>query len=186
LLITNGWSLRKRIPPFSAPNFGIAFVGWAGLGLALLIALSLSVAAQQANSPSSPPKTAVQPTAKPSSAPTPTATPKPTPTPTPTPAPTPTPSPSPVPIAVTFLNQPSAYPGQYATLNVRTAPNTSCNIEVDYMSGPSTAQGLVPKTSNGSGYVSWTWKVGTRTTPGQWPISVTCGDAQAQTYINVI
>jgi hypothetical protein len=102
LLITNGWSLRKRIPPFSAPNLGIASIGWAGLGLALLIALSLSVAAQQTSSPSTPPKTAVQTTATPSPTPTPTPTLTPTQTPTPTPVPTPTPAPAtPVPLVNT-------------------------------------------------------------------------------------
>lgn len=104
LLITNGWDLRKRIPPFSAPNFGIAFIGWAGLGVALLIALSLGVAAQQPSSPRTTPKTAVQTTATasptPTPKPTPTPTPKPTSTPTPTPTPTPAP-PTPVPVVNT-------------------------------------------------------------------------------------
>ena len=26
-------------------------------------------------------------------------------------------------------------------------------------------------------HISWTWKIGTRTTPGRWPIYVTCGQA---------
>jgi micrococcal nuclease len=44
---------------------------------------------------------------------------------------------------------------------------------------------LVAKTSDGAGNISWTWIVGSRTTPGQWPIYVTCGSASDQTYINV-
>jgi hypothetical protein len=119
-------------------------------------------------------------------------------TPTPTPAPTPRPpTPPPVPAtkappppppepSVSFVNGPvTARPGQSANLVVKTSPTTGCTIEVDYKSGPSTTQGLGPKTSSGSGIVSWSWIVGTRTTPGQWPIYVSCGSASGQTYINV-
>jgi hypothetical protein len=102
-------------------------------------------------------------------------------------SPTPVPAPPAEPAAsVNFVNAPlSARPGQATTLIVRTSPNTGCTIEVDYKSGPSHAQGLVPKTSDGSGNVAWTWIVGTRTTPGEWPIFVTCGSASNQTYIKV-
>jgi len=65
-------------------------------------------------------------------------------------------------------------PGADATLTVQTAPGAMCLITVRYKSGPSTARGLVPKPAGGRGIVTWTWRVGTRTTPGRWPISVTC------------
>jgi hypothetical protein len=102
----------------------------------------------------------------------------------------PTPAESPSPAAqqtvVTFVNAPlTVGRGSNATLQVKTAPNTSCSIEVDYKSGPSTAAGLVVKTSDGAGNVNWTWKVGANTTPGAWPITVTCGAASAQTHITV-
>jgi hypothetical protein len=94
---------------------------------------------------------------------------------------------APPPSTVAFVNAPiSARPGQATTLIARTSPNTLCTIEVDYKSGPSHAQGLIPKTSDGSGNVSWSWIVGTRTTPGQWQIYVTCGSAANQTYITVV
>jgi hypothetical protein len=87
---------------------------------------------------------------------------------------------------VTFLNAPlTVAHGQNATLQAKTAPNTSCSIEVDYKSGPSTAAGLVAKSSDSAGNVSWTWKVGANTTPGAWPITVTCGGASGQTNITV-
>jgi hypothetical protein len=63
-------------------------------------------------------------------------------------------------------------PGHNATLNVSTNPGARCEITVYYKSGPSQAQGLDPKTADSSGHVSWTWKVGTRTTPGEWKIVV--------------
>jgi len=103
-------------------------------------------------------------------------------------APTPvvTASPAAVQAVVTFVNGPLTVPnGQNATLEVKTTPNTACSIEVDYKSGAATAAGLVPKTSDSAGNVSWTWKVGANTTPGVWPITVTCGGSFGQTHITV-
>lgn len=103
-----------------------------------------------------------------------------------TPTPAASPSPAPVQAVVKFLNAPlTAKRGSNATLRAKTAPNTSCSIEVDYKSGPSTAAGLVVKNSDSAGNVSWTWKVGANTTPGAWPITVTCGDGSAATHITV-
>jgi competence protein ComEC len=64
-------------------------------------------------------------------------------------------------------------PGAIATLQAKTAPGADCTITVYYKSGPSSAAGLDPKQSDGGGNVSWSWKVGTRTTPGTWSIVVT-------------
>ena len=65
-------------------------------------------------------------------------------------------------------------PGDDATITVQTAPGVLCLITVRYKSGPSKAEGLVPKTADSRGIVTWTWRVGTGTTPGRWPITVTC------------
>jgi micrococcal nuclease len=124
----------------------------------------------------------------PSATATPAATPKPTPTPVvPTPIPAPVQPVQPVQAAgVSFGNAPlSARHGQATTLIVKTSPNTGCSIQVVYKSGPSHAQGLEAKTSDGAGNVSWTWIVGSNTTPGQWPIYVTCGSTSGPTYITV-
>jgi hypothetical protein len=66
--------------------------------------------------------------------------------------------------------------GSHATLRVAVSPSRTCSITVYYKSGRSHAAGLYPKRPSG-GRVSWTWKVGTRTTPGRWPIVVSCGSA---------
>jgi len=67
--------------------------------------------------------------------------------------------------------------GSYATLVARVVPSrVTCSITVYYYSGPSHAAGLYSKHPI-AGRVSWTWKVGTRTTPGRWPIRVSCGSA---------
>jgi competence protein ComEC len=57
--------------------------------------------------------------------------------------------------------------GGTATATVRTLPGANCSITVYYASGPSAAAGLLPKTADSVGSVSWSWRVGTRTSPGQ-------------------
>ena len=68
-----------------------------------------------------------------------------------------------------------ASPGSDATLTVSLSKTSTCSIAVYYKSGPSVAQGLYPKRGR---RISWTWMVGTRTTPGRWPIvrSAATGD----------
>jgi hypothetical protein len=66
--------------------------------------------------------------------------------------------------------------GSDATLTVAVPTGTSCSIVVTYKSGPSSAVGLYPQRASG-GRISWTWMVGTRTTPGRWPIDVSCDAA---------
>jgi hypothetical protein len=70
-----------------------------------------------------------------------------------------------------------AYRGNPATLMAHVSSSrVRCSISVYYKSGPSRAQGLYPKRPV-RGRVAWTWLVGTRTTPGRWPIVVSCGRA---------
>jgi hypothetical protein len=81
-------------------------------------------------------------------------------------------------------------PGENATLIAETTPGANCDIEVYYKSGPSEASGLYPKTADSDGYVSWTWMVGTNTTPGSWEIVVSASyDSQTDsdsTYFTVL
>src|SRR5215212_9392409 len=71
--------------------------------------------------------------------------------------------------------------GYYASVTAKTTPGKmSCGIIVLYKSGASVAQGLYRKTSSASGVVSWAWKVGTKTTPGSWPVVITCGRGSAR------
>lgn len=62
-----------------------------------------------------------------------------------------------------------------ATVTIQGLPNTNYSITVNYKSGPSSAEGLEDKTSDGSGQVSWSWKVGGRTSPGTFHITVSGG-----------
>ncbi len=63
--------------------------------------------------------------------------------------------------------------GYTATLQARTMPGADCSIVVYYKSGKSAASGLGPQKADSQGNVSWSWKVGTTTTPGSWRILVT-------------
>jgi len=133
------------------------------------------------------------PTPEAPATPPPTPTPRATPVATPAPTisraagPAPTSKPALLPVRITFPAGPaSGHPGQVATLGAHYTPGVLCTIVVHYKSGPSKAQGLGAKQTDGSGNVSWSWIIGTNTTRGQWPITVTCGSASAQSYINVI
>jgi hypothetical protein len=115
--------------------------------------------------------------------------------PAPTTEPPPATSPSPEPstaaaslsVRITSLTSPVA-DGSSVTLRARTAARAACTISVVYKSGPSSAQGLGPKTADGSGAVSWTWTVGSRTTRGSWPVTVTCsaGDSSASAEATLV
>ena len=89
-----------------------------------------------------------------------------------TPTPSPTQQSNALPLQITSVTTPVSQ-GAEATLIAQTEPKAECNISVYYKSGKSTASGLFPKTADSSGRVSWTWKVGTKTTPGSWKIIVT-------------
>lgn len=97
-----------------------------------------------------------------------------------TPSGTAAPPPSDIPLKIVRLTSPVPR-GHVATASASTAPGAVCSILVVYKSGPSSATGLGDKTASASGSVSWTWRVGTRTTVGTWPVTITCsvGDATA-------
>jgi hypothetical protein len=78
-----------------------------------------------------------------------------------------------LPLAVVSVTSPVA-PFTDATLHARTAPGADCEIVVIDKSGPSRAKGLLPKQADRKGEVAWQWRVGSNTTPGRWPILVTC------------
>ncbi|QQE80424.1 hypothetical protein [Alicyclobacillus sp. SO9] len=76
-------------------------------------------------------------------------------------------------------------PGQYASIKVKTKPNVQGTIEVDYSSGPSHSSSLNPKTADPNGYITWTWKVGSRTTPGNWPVTITADRQTVKTTLHL-
>src|SRR4029077_11537134 len=82
-------------------------------------------------------------------------------------------------LGVTFTSLAAVDPGSYATAAIETAPGASCSIVVEYKSGASTAAGLGHRTADRDGAVTWRWRVGAKTTPGNWPVTVTCSQGGA-------
>lgn len=81
-------------------------------------------------------------------------------------------------LQVTFVSlEPNpARPGRKATLTVRTTPGASVDLSVLYKSGLSQAKHLGTAIADAEGYVSWTWLVSGRTTPGEWTFKITSGE----------
>ena len=77
--------------------------------------------------------------------------------------------------------------GSTATVTAGVLPRrVSCTITVSYKGGPSKAAGLNAKRPSLAGRVSWTWRVGSSTTSGRWPIVVACGTAGTmKTFLEV-
>ena len=65
--------------------------------------------------------------------------------------------------------------GDSANLVAKTKPNAECTITVYLKSDTSGAAGLTKKNADSDGKASWTWKVGSSTTHGEYKIVVTAG-----------
>ncbi len=116
----------------------------------------------------------------------PTAVSTPVPVSTPAPVPATTPAIAPATSGVTFTSVQGAKPGNVATVMVQTAPSASCSIGYVTPKGTqSEAAGLVPKTADASGNVSWSWLIGGNTTPGTGRVTVTCNGMSATTNITI-
>jgi len=73
-----------------------------------------------------------------------------------------------------------------AILEIKGVPNIEYSIAVYYSTTTSSASGLENKTSDSSGYVSWSWKVGARVKSGAYKIVINGGNESFTTYFTVI
>ena len=87
-------------------------------------------------------------------------------------------------IEVDGTNQ--CYRNENVTCKFWGEPNTRYSITVYYKSGASDADGLEAKTSDSDGFVSWTWKIGGRTTPGTWHLDIKGGGETVRIYFDVL
>ena len=76
--------------------------------------------------------------------------------------------------------------GAEASVTIQGKPNTEYSISVFYHSGPSKAEGLEAKTSDGNGNVTWTWKVGTKTDKDTYDITVSGGGKHEKIQFTVV
>lgn len=74
----------------------------------------------------------------------------------------------------------------YATITIQGKPNTEYKCAVQYTTKWSTAEGLGKKTSDESGKVTWTWKVGAKTKAGEHKIKITGGDEELITTFETV
>lgn len=85
------------------------------------------------------------------------------------------PPPGPADLSVKVTNRTSSVArNATASVTIKTTKKASCDIDVEYNSGSSTAKGLDTKTADSSGAVTWKWQVGRNTTKGKVPILITC------------
>jgi hypothetical protein len=76
-------------------------------------------------------------------------------------------------VAVEGFDSPVA-PGGNSSIIISTAGGAACTISVTYNGVKSTDPGLVPKTADAYGTVSWSWHIPQNTPPGNWPVDITC------------
>lgn len=85
---------------------------------------------------------------------------------------------APVGVAVQAITSPVTRGGN-SSISIRTRPKAACSIRVTYSLTPDQAKeskdgGLIPKTADEYGTVSWTWTVESSRPAGSWPVEVTC------------
>lgn len=84
---------------------------------------------------------------------------------------------------VTFLNGPVGSPGHHVVVNVRAASDATCRGSITYVTGQ--PKNLGAKTTDHAGYASWTFTVNPKASRGRVPLSISCGQMSATTYLNV-
>lgn len=87
-------------------------------------------------------------------------------------------------IAVQSLTSPIRR-GSTAHMEIKGIPGEEYSITVYYASSVSKAADLVPKIADESGLVTWKWKVGARTAPGTYKITVSGGGDTLETVFVV-
>lgn len=75
--------------------------------------------------------------------------------------------------AVQSISSPIA-PGSNASIYIKTNRDSKCTIKAVYNKVPSKDSGLIPKTADEYGMVSWSWTVESTAPVGKWPVTVTC------------
>lgn len=101
-------------------------------------------------------------------------------------APTEPPAPTEAPVTINVYEYTdNVEAGSNAFVKIQGEPNTEYSIHVYYSTKESSAEGLENKVSDGNGYVTWEWKVGPNTNPGEHSITVKGGGASETVRFNV-
>lgn len=65
-------------------------------------------------------------------------------------------------------------PGMTSSMSVKTLSGAVCKISAEYNKVKSQHPGLIPKTADEYGLVSWQWELAPSTPLGDWPVEVVC------------
>jgi hypothetical protein len=76
-------------------------------------------------------------------------------------------------VSIQALSSP-VKPGDNASIDVKTNPESKCSIKVEYNKIPSKDSGLATKTADEYGLAAWSWTVDGTAPVGKWPVTVTC------------
>lgn len=88
-------------------------------------------------------------------------------------------------LTVTDWSQ-SVKPGDTGYAEIQGKPGVRYSITVYYKSGASKAKGLDPQTADDTGTAAWHWKVGSKTSPGTFRITITGGGETQTVSFNVL
>lgn len=80
---------------------------------------------------------------------------------------------APVGVSVQSISSPTL-PGSNVLLTARTKAGAVCTIIAEYNKVKSTDSGLMEKTADDYGMVTWSWAVDPGAPVGKWPVTVTC------------
>lgn len=75
--------------------------------------------------------------------------------------------------------------GEYQTVTVKGKPNQYFTIKVMGKSGELKNKNLCPKYTDNEGFVSWKWKIGQRTSPASYPITISNDEEPVTFKFNV-
>jgi len=80
-------------------------------------------------------------------------------------------------VSIQMLTSPVA-PGDNASVTIRTNPNITCTIVVEYNEVKAEDSGLTKKIADEFGVASWSWTVDDQAPNGTWPVTITCKNAK--------
>ena len=88
---------------------------------------------------------------------------------------------------LTILYTPIVRRGGEATVVITEGPpEVVWYLSIRYAAGYGTAAGLGERTADGEGYVDWSWRVGSNTTIGDWPVTISGNGESLRFYLSIV
>lgn len=87
-------------------------------------------------------------------------------------------------VSITSISSP-VKPGSNALIAIKTLQSSACSVAITYNIDKKVVSdsGLIPKTADEFGVVSWTWTMPGDAQPGNWPVKITCGYKQQSAVV---